>query len=101
MSQSNMPLFASDDGWPYPDGAVEWCGDDGALDFDILELLCSRHAYDALSAREHEALFRHFGLGHEPPLTMKELGPALGCSHAAAAALVGSAVDKIRQHLIA
>jgi hypothetical protein len=100
VSESSMPLFPSDDGWPYPDGASESPSDDG-IDFDVLELLCSRHVYDALSVREHEALFLHFGLGNEPPLTMKQLGPALGCTHAAAAALVGSAVDKVRRHLTA
>jgi hypothetical protein len=100
VSESSMPLFPTDDGWPYPDGAPESWGDDG-IDLDVLELLCSRHVYDALSVSEHEALFRHFGLGDEKALTMKQLGPALGCSHAAAAALVGSAVDKVRRHLTA
>jgi DNA-directed RNA polymerase sigma subunit (sigma70/sigma32) len=100
VPESSMPLFPTDDGWPYADGVREWASDDG-VDLDVLELLCSRHVYDSLSVREHEALFRHFGLGHEKPLTMKQLGPALGCSHADAAALVGSAVDKVRRHLTA
>ena len=100
MSESSWPVFASDDGWPYDDGPPEWCADDG-IDLDVLELLRTRHVYDALSVREHEALFRHFGLGNEPPLTMKQLGTALGCTHADAAALVGSAVDKVRRHLTA
>jgi DNA-directed RNA polymerase sigma subunit (sigma70/sigma32) len=100
VSESSMPLFPTDDGWPYADGLPEWSSDDG-VDLDVLELLCSRHVYDSLSVREHEALFRHFGLGDEKPLTMKQLGPALGCSHATAVGLVGSAVDKVRRHLTA
>jgi hypothetical protein len=100
VSETSMPQFRSDDGWPYADGPLEWCGDDG-IDLDVLELLRNRHVYDDLTVREHEALFRHFGLGHEAPLTMKQLGPALGCTHADAAALVGSAIDKMRRHLTA
>jgi hypothetical protein len=96
-----MPRFPSDDGWPYPDGAPEWCNTDDGIDLDLLELLCARHAYEGLTVQEHEALFRHFGLGSEPALSMQQLGPALGCSHAAAAALVGAAVEKVRRHLTA
>ena len=98
MPEASMPLFPTDDGWPYADDPREWQSDDG-IDVDVLALLCDRHLFDGLTVREHEALVLHFGLGRAEPLSMKQLGPALGCTHAEAAGLVGAAVDKLRLHL--
>ncbi len=98
MAESSMPLFPTDDGWPYADDPREWATDDG-IDLDVLQLLCDPHVYDTLTAREQRALFMHFGLGSEDALTMKQLGPALGCTHAEAAELIGTAVDKLRSKL--
>jgi DNA-directed RNA polymerase sigma subunit (sigma70/sigma32) len=96
---STLPLFPSDDGWPYPDATgLDLAAD--AVDFDALEML-GPHAYDALDASERDALFLHFGLQGNHALTMKELGPALGCSRTEARALVGTAIDKVRVQLLA
>jgi hypothetical protein len=95
---STLPLFPTDDGWPYPDvNVAEFVAD--APDFDALEML-GPHAFDGLTSGEREALFSHFGLRGRDPLPMKLLAPALGCTRAEAAALIGSAVDKMRVQLL-
>ena len=95
---STLPLFPTDDGWPYPDTtAAEFAAD--VPDFDALEML-GPHAYDVLTSEERDALFTHFGLRGREPLSMKLLAPALGCTRAEAAALIGSAVDKMRVQLL-
>ena len=95
---STLPLFPTDDGWPYPDATGFDLAADGP-DLDALELL-GPHAYDALTTKERDALFLHFGLRGNGALSMKQLGPALGCSRAEARALIGRAVDKIRVQLL-
>jgi DNA-directed RNA polymerase specialized sigma24 family protein len=95
---STLPLFPSDDGWPYPDaGGADLVAD--APDLDALELL-GPHAFEELTRPEREALFRHFGLHGYDALSMKKLAPALGCTRAEARALLGSAIDKVRVHLM-
>ena len=96
---STLPLFPSDDGWPYPDATGLDLADD-AVDFDALELLGPR-AYDVLTEPERDALFLHFGLRGRNALSMKELAPALGCTRAEARTLVGTAIDKVRVQLLA
>jgi DNA-directed RNA polymerase sigma subunit (sigma70/sigma32) len=96
--RSTLPLFPTDDGWPYPDEAKrEFMAD--APDLDALELL-GPHAYDVLTSEERDALRLHFGLQGGDALSMKELGPMLGCSRAEAGALIGSAIDKMRVQLL-
>jgi hypothetical protein len=94
---SSLPLFPSDDGWPYPDAAtVDLVAD--VPDFDALEML-GPHVYDGLTPVERDAIFWHYGLRGYEPLAMKELAPKLGCTRGEAAALIGSAVDKLRVQL--
>jgi hypothetical protein len=100
VSRSTLPLFPSDEGWPYPDGlGVELVADDEP-DLDALELRVDPHAFDALTLREREALFRHFGLRGQRALSMKHLAPALGCSRSEARALINSAIEKVRTRLL-
>jgi hypothetical protein len=95
---STLPLFPTDDGWPYPDlGRFDPAAD--AVDVDALEMF-GPHAFECLDFSEREALFSHFGLEGRPPLSMKELGPALGCTRTEAAALVGTAIHKVRMQLM-
>ena len=96
--RSTLPLFPSDDGWPYPDEANRELTAD-APDLDALELL-GPHAYDVHTSEERDALCLHFGLQGANALSMKELGPMLGCSRAEAGALIGSAIDKMRVQLL-
>jgi hypothetical protein len=95
---STLPLHPTDDGWPYPDAAgLDMVAD--VHDFDALELF-GPHAFDSLTTAEREALFSHFGLDGHRALSMKRLAPALGCTRAEAAALVGSAIHKMRVELL-
>ncbi len=95
---STLPLHPTDDGWPYPDVAgLDIAAD--APDLDALELLGPR-VFDRLTPSERDALFAHFGLFGRDPLPMKQLAPALGCTRGQAAALVGSAIDKMRVDLL-
>jgi DNA-directed RNA polymerase sigma subunit (sigma70/sigma32) len=100
MSRSTLPLFPTDEGWPYPDVVGFDLVDDDEPDLDALELRADPHAFDGLTLLEREALFSHFGLQGRYPLSMKELGPALGCSRSQARALLGTAIDKVRTRLM-
>ena len=96
--RSTLPLFPTDDGWPYPDSPARELAAD-APDLDGLELL-GPHAFDSLSVDEHTALRFRFGLHGGTPLSMKELAVVLGCSRAEAGVLVGRAIDKVRTQLL-
>jgi hypothetical protein len=100
MIRSTLPLFPTDDGWPYPDGGLgPDLVDDGEPDLDVLELRADRHAYDALTPLERAAVFRRFGLDGLPPCSVKLLGPELGCTRAEAREVLGSGIDKLRDRL--
>ena len=103
MMRSTLPLFPSDDGWPYPDtdAAVEanllrngFVVDD-EVDLDALELSADRHAFDGLTLAERDVIERRFGHGD----SMKTIACELGCTHAEAADLLGRAVDKMRDRV--
>ncbi len=103
MARSTLPLFPSDDGWPYPDGATPVAGGlepvaDDEIDLDALELRADPHAFDALSPTEYDLLCRRFGL-HGPPESMKRLAHEVGCSHAEVREQLGRAIDKMRTRL--
>jgi DNA-directed RNA polymerase sigma subunit (sigma70/sigma32) len=96
--RSTLPLFPTDDGWPYPDASArEFAAD--TPDHDALELF-GPHAYDTLTSQELDALRLRFGLLGGDALSMKELAPLLGCSRAEAGELVGRAIDKMRVQLL-
>ena len=104
MARSTLPLFPTDDGWPYPDSdgakrsmlvATEM---EDPVDLDDLELRADSHVYDGLTDMERTALFMHFGM-RCAPVGMKELGPALGCTRAEARAALGAAIAKMRTRL--
>ena len=90
----------TDEGWPYPDVVGLDVVDDEEPDLDALELRADPHAFDGLTLLEREALFSHFGLQGRQALSMKRLGPALGCSRSEARALLGTAIDKVRTRLM-
>jgi len=100
MAWSTLPMFPTDDGWPYPDAATEPdVVDDAELDLDALELRADPHAFDSLTEREHAAVVRRFGLDGAPPLPIKKLAPELGCTRSEARDLLGAAIDKLRVRL--
>jgi DNA-directed RNA polymerase sigma subunit (sigma70/sigma32) len=99
MHRSTLPLFPTDDGWPYPDAAaLEPCVDDD-IDLDALELRVDRHVYADLTEVEHFAVAERYGLAG-PPCSMKELARRLECSHADARELLGGALVKLRARLV-
>lgn len=99
MSRSTLPLFPTDDGWPYPDPCRWEPAADSEVDLDVLGLRIGAHVYDGLTEEERSALFLRFGIGGGDPLTTKQLGPALGCTRAEARSLLGSAIAKMRLRL--
>jgi DNA-directed RNA polymerase sigma subunit (sigma70/sigma32) len=95
----SLPLYPTDDGWPYPDAlAVEPAADDD-IDLDLLELRADPHAYADLTELEYFAVSWRYGLTGEPH-SMKNLALELGCNHSEARAVLGGALDKLRQRLI-
>lgn len=100
MATSTLPLFPTDDGWPYPDvtGELDMV-DDTEVDLDVLELRADTHAFDALTPQEHAAVVRRFGLDGGTALPLKKLAPELGCTRAEARALLGTGIDKLRTRL--
>ncbi len=99
--RSSLPLFPSDDGWPYPDVGQPWepVADD-PVDLDQLELRIDPHAFADLTEWERFAVVHRYGFGCAP-CTMKELAVLLDCSHAEARDLLGGAIDTLRQRLLA
>ena len=106
---SSLPLFPTDDGWPYPDspaselGAPRYVGLDpnaDDVDLDLLELRVDPHAYADLTELEYFAVSWRYGVGdHSTPHSMKQLASELGCNHAEARAVLGGALDKLRRRL--
>jgi DNA-directed RNA polymerase sigma subunit (sigma70/sigma32) len=96
--RSTLPLFPSDDGWPYPDATeIELVAD--VPDLDALEML-GPHSFDTLTAQERAALAFRFGLNGSNAYSMKELAPMLGCTRAQAGLVLGTAIDKVRTQLL-
>ena len=82
MMRSTLPLFPSDDGWPYPDtdAAVEanllrngFVVDD-EVDLDALELSADPHAFDGLTLAERGVIERRFGHGDSMKTIACDLG---------------------------
>jgi hypothetical protein len=100
----SLPLFPTDDGWPYPDGVIpsftfEPQADDEP-DLDLLELRIDPHAYADLTELEYFAVSWRYGVGPGGlPHSMKDLACELGCNHAEARDVLGGALDKLRHRL--
>jgi DNA-directed RNA polymerase sigma subunit (sigma70/sigma32) len=95
---STLPLFPTDDGWPYPDATTIDVAAD-VPDFDALELLGPR-AFDTLTPDERTVLFSHFGLQGCEATPMKKLARDFGCTRTEARDLLGRAIDKMRVQLL-
>jgi DNA-directed RNA polymerase sigma subunit (sigma70/sigma32) len=101
---TSLPLYPTDDGWPYPDspaselGAFERTADDD-VDLDLLELRADPHAYADLTELEYFAVSWRYGIGGSPH-SMKDLASELGCNHAEAREVLGGALDKLRRRLL-
>ncbi len=93
-----LPLFPTDDGWPYPDGN-ELAGSTDDVDFDALDLH-GVHTFDTLSVPERSLIERRFGL-HRPQVSMKELAIEMKCSQRTVRHMLGAALEKLRLQLTA
>ena len=98
MASSSLPLYPTDDGWPYPDVTRFEPLDEDDIDLDVLELRADPHAYAGLTPSEYFAVAHRYGIACEP-CSMKELARALDCTHAEAAVVLGAAIDKLRTRL--
>jgi hypothetical protein len=101
---SSLPLYPTDDGWPYPDapfsgGGFEPIADDD-VDLDLLELRVDPHAYADLTELEYFAVSWRYGLSGTPH-SMKDLAGELGCNRTEAREVLGGALDKLRRRLLA
>jgi len=110
MARSTLPLYPTDDGWPYPDaGGLDGVTgahtdghadpiDDHEIDLDRLELVADPHAFADLTDLERHVVARRFGFTGTPA-TMKDLRGELGCSRVELRAVLGTAIDKLRTRL--
>ena len=107
MATSTLPLYPTDDGWPYPDGLAELAVDD-EVDLDALELRVDPHAFADLTELEYYVVTRRYGItdtgiadgaSATGPASMKALARDLECTHAEVAAVLGAALDKLRTRL--
>ncbi len=99
MATSTLPLYPTDDGWPYPDGLAELAVDDD-VDLDALELRVDPHAFSDLNELEYYVVTHRYGLGCLDR-SMKELARDLDCTHAEVTAVLGDALVKLRTRLTA
>jgi DNA-directed RNA polymerase sigma subunit (sigma70/sigma32) len=97
---ASLPLYPTDDGWPYPDALAPEPAADDDVDLDLLELRVDPHAYADLTELEYFAISWRYGLDDGAPHTMKDLASTLGCNHADARAVLGGALDKLRRRLL-
>lgn len=100
---STLPLFPTDDGWPYPDLTLDAGSERGDYDEPdpaMLELIADPHVFDALTALERTVLRRRFGFDG-PPVPTKALAAELGMPRREVADVLGSAVSKVRDRLTA
>ena len=79
---TSLPLFPSDDGWPYPDdrdSVRSSPATDDEIDLDLLELRADPHAYSDLTELEYFAVSWRYGLGGDPH-SMKDLACSSGAT---------------------
>ncbi len=100
---STLPLFPTDDGWPYPDltsdDAPVWL-DESEPDPDALDLLVDPRVFDDLTPVERIVVRRRFGFDG-PPATTRQLAAELGVPRREVSEILGQGVDKVRVRLSA
>ena len=96
--RSTLPLFPSDDGWPYPDAtAVEPAP---TLPISMRSSSSARTLTTRSPRKSERPCSRRFGLNGATALSMKELAPVIGCSRTEAGVVLGRAIDKVRTQLL-
>jgi DNA-directed RNA polymerase specialized sigma24 family protein len=103
LHRTTLPLYPTDDGWPYPDvDAAEAALTSGfvvddEVDLDALELVADRHAFDALSPQERALL----ELRYRDAATVGDLAHWFGCTRTDVVSQLAVAVAKLRRRLVA
>lgn len=93
-------LWPAEDGWPYPDTGPEIVDLDAESDDDLMSVRIPAHLFDDLEPLERRTLEGRFGLGGTPVRSMQELQVELGVSRATLRAVLASALEKVRTHLV-
>lgn len=103
LHPTTLPLYPTDDGWPYPDvDAAEAALSsafvvDEDVDLDALELVADRHAFDGLTPHERALL----ELRYRDDATIGDLAHWFGCTRTDVVSQLAGAVAKVRRRLVA
>jgi DNA-directed RNA polymerase specialized sigma24 family protein len=103
LHRTTLPLYPTDDGWPYPDvdagEALLTSGFvvDEDVDLDALELVADRHAFDELTLHERSLL----ELRYRENTTVPDLAEWFGCTRSDVIDQLAGAVEKLRRRLAA
>jgi RNA polymerase primary sigma factor len=93
-------LWPNEEGWPYPDTVGETVDLDATTDDDALSLRASpAQVLNHLGPLERAVITAHYGLGGQPPRTMKELHAEMGLSRAELRDVLGTGLAKLRTEL--
>ena len=96
---SNNP-WPTDDGWPYPDAAVDATDHAAEIDDDLVMLRSGPDYFmDSLDDLERQVTSAHYRLDGNPPKTMKQLHADLGLCRAELREVLGSGLQKLRASL--
>ena len=94
-------LWPNDDGWPYPDADADAIDLDATADDDVLSLRAAPgQIFDLLDPLERKVITAHYGLGGQPPLSMKQLHTEMGLPRAELRDVLGTGLAKLRSSLM-
>jgi DNA-directed RNA polymerase sigma subunit (sigma70/sigma32) len=93
-------LWASDEGWPYPDSDPELVDLNSEADDDLAALRAAgTRILSHLDQLEREVVTARFGLDGHGARSMKEIRAMTGLDHAHIRETMGSALEKLRADL--
>jgi DNA-directed RNA polymerase specialized sigma24 family protein len=102
LHRTTLPLYPTDDGWPYPDvDAAEalltsgYVAEDD-IDLDALGLSADRHLFDGLTLHERALL----ELRYRDGTSVADLAHWFGCRRSEVVEQLADAVAKVRRRLI-
>lgn len=92
VTMTGLPLYPTDDGWPYPDYVDTGFFSDGA-DVDLLAL---SGVIGMLHPIQRSIVSHRFGLNGDRRLSLNEIAHVIGCSQAEISALLAQALYRLR-----
>src|SRR6202035_1077489 len=97
-NSSMSSYWPTEDGWPYPDGAIEPVDTDFDVDEDLLTLReRSSHLLDNLEPLKRTVISARFGLAGQPVRSMKQLRGDLHLPRADIGQALGTGLAKLRR----